>query len=137
MTNHTQFKKITAPFSLFQSNCKLQVFYMSTKNEFTLIYCLIICFILTPFLSLHSQLILPSLLKLQSQMIPNECGLCVCGKILHLFHIRDRKYRFKINFYVFNKWLFAYCRPTYICLWTRSMRFHFTRIYKAENSYIK
>jgi hypothetical protein len=64
---------------------------MSTKTNFNLMF--------------HSHPILnftfptPSTFPLQRQMNPNEC---VCVKIWHLFHIRDKKYRFEINFYVFN-----------------------------------
>ena len=39
---------------------------------------------------------------LQPLMNPNECVLCVCVKIWHLFHICDRKYRFEINFCVYG-----------------------------------
>ena len=53
----------------------------------------IICFILTPFLSQ------PSTLKLQNFTTPNEC---VCVMIWRVFHICDKKYRFKISLCVFN-----------------------------------
>ena len=39
---------------------------------------------------------------LQPQMNPNECVLCVCKDLVSLFHISDRKYRFEIDFCVFN-----------------------------------
>ena len=77
---------------------------------------------LTPFLTLPSQTLLPSSLKLQNFTTRNGSLMIVCVQIWHLFHISDRRYRFKINFCVFNERLFAYCRPTYFCLWTRWMR---------------
>ena len=49
--------------------------------------------------------LLPSPLKLQNFTTPNESLMnvcCVCVYIWHLFHIRDRRYRFEINFCVFN-----------------------------------
>ena len=57
----------------------------------------IICFILTPFLSVPSPPLLPSPLKLQYFTTPNEWVQFVCVKICRVFLIRDRKYRFEIN----------------------------------------
>ena len=64
----------------------------------------IICFILTPFLTLPSQPFLPSPLNLNF-VTPNESLMsvcCVCVQIWPLFHICDRSYRIKINLCVFN-----------------------------------
>ena len=52
----------------------------------------------TYYLEFHQRHI--SYRTLQPEMNSNECVLCV--KICHLFHIRYRKYRFEIDFYVFN-----------------------------------
>ena len=50
-------------------------------------------------------------------------------------------WRFGVSFtYVIESidyWLFAYCQPTYICLWLGRMCNHFTRMYKGKTSYIK
>ena len=65
----------------------------------------IICFILTTILTLPSQPLLPFSIKLQNFTTPKEALMsvrCVYVQIWHLFHIRDRKYRIKINFRVFN-----------------------------------
>ena len=65
----------------------------------------IICFVLTPFLLLPSQTLLPSPFKLHNFTNPNGSLMsvcCVCVHILHLFHIRDIRYRIEISFCVFN-----------------------------------
>ena len=86
-----------------QSNSQLQVYYMSTKTKFNVIYCNHM---------FHSHSILKSTFPnpfylpllsyrtLQPQINPNECVQCVCVKIWRVFHICDRKYRFEINFSV-------------------------------------
>ena len=66
---------------------------------------LIIYFILTPFLTLPSQPLLPYPLKLQNFTTQSESLMkvcCVCVQIWHLFHVHDKKYRVEINFCVFN-----------------------------------
>ena len=91
---------------LYQSNCKLQVYYIICQQKLNSIYSnVIICFILTPFLTLPSQPFLPSPFKLQNFTTPNESLMnvcCGCVQIWHLFHTRDRRYRFEINFCVFH-----------------------------------
>ena len=58
---------------------------MSTKLN--LIYSnVIICFILTPFLTLPSQPLLPSPLKLQNFTTPNETLMSVCVDLASLSH---------------------------------------------------
>ena len=72
---------------------------MSTKTKFNVIYCKHMFHshsILKP--TFHLPLL--SYRTLQPQMNPNECVKCVCVKIWHVFHIRDRKYRSEINFCV-------------------------------------
>ena len=62
---------------------------------YNFIFSLFIEFYFTPFLTLPSQPLLPSPLKLQNFTTPNESLMsvcCVCAQIWHLFHIRDRKY---------------------------------------------
>ena len=75
------------------NNCKLQVYYMSKKTTFNVIYCNHM-FILTPFLSQPSQPLLPCPLKLRNLTTPNEPKwVWVCEGD---FHIRNRKYKFEI-----------------------------------------
>ena len=55
----------------------------------------IICFTLTPFLTLPSQPLLPSPLQLQNFITLNgslmSVFVCVCVQIWHLLHMRDRR----------------------------------------------
>ena len=81
-----------------QSNCKLQVDYMSTKTKFNIINCNHM---------FHSYSILMSTFPTHSTELYNPKSTlmsvcCVCVKIWHFFHIRDRKYRFEINFWMQN-----------------------------------
>ena len=80
--------------------------YVLCQQKLNLIYSnVIICFILTPFLTLLSQTLLPSPLKLQNFTTPSESLMSMCGvfvQIWHLFPIHDRKYRIEIIFFVFN-----------------------------------
>ena len=52
----------------------------------------IICFILTPLLTIPSQPLLPSPLKLKKIITQNESLMSVGVQIWHLFYIRYRKY---------------------------------------------
>ena len=71
--------------SQYQSNCKLQVYYMSPKQN--LINSNVnICFILTPFLILPSQPLLPPPLKLQNFTTQNGSLICVCADLASLSH---------------------------------------------------
>ena len=121
-----------------QSNFNYKYLYYMQKKKNSIYSNVIICFILSPFLTLPFQpLYLPlfSYRTLQPQM--NHLWVCVCVQIWHFFYVSDRKYRFEINFCVFNYWLLSYCLATYFCLWTRSILFHFNRMYKGETFYIK
>ena len=60
-----------------QSNCKLQVYYMSTKTKFNVIYCNHM-FYLNPFLSQPSQPLLPSPIKLTEFYNPKWTLISVC-----------------------------------------------------------
>ena len=71
--------------------------YIICQQKLNSIYSnVIICFILTLFLTLPSQPVLPSPLKLQNFTTPNESLMSVCVQIWHLFHIRDKKIELKL-----------------------------------------
>ena len=60
----------------------------------------ITCFILTPFLTLPSQPLLPSPLKLQNFTTPNEPLMSVCCvQIWHIFHVHVESIASKLFFY--------------------------------------
>ena len=99
---------------------------MSTKTKFNLYY-----FILTPFLSLPSQPLLPSPLKLQNFTISNAplmSACCVCRFGISFTYVVTSIDSKLISVCLINCNIFVY---------GRRMRFQFTRIYKGETSYIK
>ena len=92
--------------------------YILCQQKLNSIYSNVIIFvILTLFLTLPSQPLLPFPLKLQNFTTPNETLMsvcCVCVQIWHHFHKRDRKYKIEINFcMLFKGYLFSYCLATY------------------------
>ena len=81
--------------------------YIICQQELNSIYFnVIICFILTPFLTLPSQPLLPSPLKLKNFTTPNEslmsvCCLYVCRCVISFAYVRESIVS-KLFFSVFN-----------------------------------
>ena len=116
---------------------------MSTKTKFNLNYTVIICFILTPFLTLRSQPLLPSPLKLQkfttrNESLMNVCCVCVCRfgviftyviegidpKVISVCLIKDYSLIADLHIFVYGRR-------------TRKMRVHLIQMYKRETFYTK
>ena len=119
----------------WQSNFNYK-YYIIFQQKLNSIYSyVIICFILTPFLTLPSQPLLPFPLKLQNFTTPNGSLMSVCVQIWHLFYIRDRRYRFEnISVCLINEYLLIVDLHILFMDALNALPF---RMYKGDTSYIK
>ena len=101
------------------SNCKLEV---SQQKRNLILSSLIICFILTPFLSLPSQPLLPSPLKLHNFTTPTESlmrACCVCRFGISFTYVIKSIDSKLISVCLINDYL-----PTYIYLFMDAQNAH-------------
>ena len=109
MTTSTNCKSRTLSYKVecsTQSNFNYK--YIICQQKLNSIYSnVIICFILTPFLTLPTQPLLPSPLKLQNFTIPNESLMSALVQFWHLFHVRYRKYKNR-KFNLEKNWIYQY-----------------------------